>query len=183
MSARIAWQGVFPAVTTQFREDFSLDIDATARVIEGLVRDGVSGLIVCGTVGENTSLERAEKVQVMEAAVGAARGRVPVICGIAEFTTAFAAETARAAKRAKVDGIMVMPALVYSAKPHESAAHFRAVSKATDLPVMVYNNPPIYKNDITPDIFHKILETVILLEPGAQIPIGLRVDAYIAPRS
>ncbi|MFO1287568.1 MAG: dihydrodipicolinate synthase family protein [Rubrivivax sp.] len=158
MSARIAWQGVFPAVTTQFRDDFSLDIDATARVIEGLVRDGVSGLIVCGTVGENTSLERAEKVQVMEAAVGAARGRVPVICGIAEFTTAFAVETARAAKRAKVDGIMVMPALVYSAKPHESAAHFRAVSKATDLPVMVYNNPPIYKNDITPDILASLAD-------------------------
>ncbi|MBL8288198.1 MAG: dihydrodipicolinate synthase family protein [Rubrivivax sp.] len=152
MSARIAWQGVFPAVTTQFRDDDSLDIDATARVIDGLVRDGVSGLIVCGTVGENTSLDRAEKVQVMEAAVAAARGRVPVICGVAEFTTASAIETARAARRARVDGIMVMPALVYSAKPHESAAHFRKVAKATDLPVMVYNNPPIYKNDITPDI-------------------------------
>lgn len=158
MSARIAWQGVFPAVTTQFRDDFSLDIDATARVIEGLVRDGVSGLIVCGTVGENTSLERAEKAQVMEAAVAAARGRVPVICGIAEFTTANAIETARAAQRAKVDGIMVMPALVYSAKPHESAAHFRTVSKATDLPVMVYNNPPIYKNDITPDILASLAD-------------------------
>ena len=158
MSARIAWQGVFPAVTTQFREDFSLDVDATATVIDGLIRDGVSGLIVCGTVGENTSLSRAEKVQLMEAAVGVARGRVPVICGIAEFTTAFAAETARAAAAAKVDGVMVMPALVYSAKPHESAAHFRSVARATDLPVMVYNNPPIYKNDITPDILASLAD-------------------------
>lgn len=158
MSARIAWQGVFPAVTTQFREDFSLDVDATATVIDGLIRDGVSGLIVCGTVGENTSLSRAEKVQLMEAAVGVARGRVPVICGIAEFTTAFAAETARAAAAAKVDGIMVMPALVYSAKPHESAAHFRSVARATDLPMMVYNNPPIYKNDITPDILASLAD-------------------------
>ncbi len=158
MSARIAWQGVFPAVTTQFREDFSLDIDATAKVIDGLIRDGVSGLIVCGTVGENTSLAQAEKIQVMEAARSVAAGRVPVICGIAEFTTAFAIETARAAAQAKVDGIMVMPALVYSAKPHESAAHFRAVAKATDLPVMVYNNPPIYKNDITPDILASLAD-------------------------
>lgn len=158
MSARIAWQGVFPAVTTQFREDFSLDVDATATVIDGLIRDGVSGLIVCGTVGENTSLSRAEKVQLMEAAVGVARGRVPVICGIAEFTTAFAAETARAAAAAKVDGVMVMPALVYSAKPHESAAHFRSVARATDLPMMVYNNPPIYKNDITPDILASLAD-------------------------
>lgn len=151
-TTRIAWQGVFPAVTTQFRDDFSLDIDATAKVIDGLVRDGVCGLVVCGTVGENTSLARAEKIQVMETARSVAAGRVPVICGIAEFTTAFAIETARAAAQAKMDGIMVMPALGYSAKPHESAAHFRAVARATDLPVMVYNNPPIYKNDITPDI-------------------------------
>jgi 4-hydroxy-tetrahydrodipicolinate synthase len=158
MTAAVSWNGVFPAVTTQFREDYSLDIDATAKVIDALVRDGVSGLIVCGTVGENTSLARAEKVQVMEAAVSVARGRVPVICGIAEFTTAFAIETAQAARQAKVDGIMVMPALVYSAKPHESAAHFRAVAKATDLPVMVYNNPPIYKNDITPDILASLAD-------------------------
>ena len=157
-AAAISWQGVFPAVTTQFKEDFSLDVDATAKVIDALIRDGVSGLIVCGTVGENTSLARAEKQQIMEAARAVAAGRVPVICGIAEFTTAFAIETARAAAAAKVDGIMVMPALVYSAKPHESAAHFRAVAKATDLPVMVYNNPPIYKNDITPDILASLAD-------------------------
>ncbi len=158
MPAKISWQGVFPAVTTQFREDFSLDIDATAKVIDGLVRDGVSGLVVCGTVGENTSLSRVEKLQVVEAAKSVARGRVPVICGVAEFTTPFAIETAREAARIGVDGIMLMPALVYSAKPHESVAHFRSVAKATDLPVMVYNNPPIYKNDITPDILEQLAD-------------------------
>ena len=158
MSAAVAWQGVFPAVTTQFKDDFSLDIDATARVMQALIGDGVSGLIVCGTVGENTSLSRSEKVQIMEAARSVAAGRVPVICGVAEFTTAFAIETAREAARAQVDGIMVMPALVYASKPHEAAAHFRAVASATDVPVMVYNNPPIYKNDITPDILASLAD-------------------------
>lgn len=152
MTASISWEGVFPAVTTQFREDLSLDVDATARVIDALIRDGVSGLIICGTVGENTSLARDEKIAIMEAAKAVAAGRVPVICGIAEFTTAFAVETAKEAARVGIDGLMIMPALVYSSKPHETAAHFRTVSKATDLPVMVYNNPPIYKNDVTPDI-------------------------------
>ena len=68
MAARIGWEGVFPAVTTQFRDDYSLDIDATRRVIEALIRDGVAGLIVCGTVGENCSLARNEKIAVIEAA-------------------------------------------------------------------------------------------------------------------
>jgi 1-pyrroline-4-hydroxy-2-carboxylate deaminase len=158
MAARIAWQGVFPAVTTQFRPDFSLDIESTARVMRRLVDEGVSGLIVCGTVGENTSLSRPEKVQIMEAAKAAAAGRVPVICGVAEFTTAFAIETAREARRVGLSGIMLMPALVYSAKAHESAAHFRGVASAIDLPVMVYNNPPIYKNDITPDILASLAD-------------------------
>jgi 4-hydroxy-tetrahydrodipicolinate synthase len=154
MPMKCTWEGVFPAVTTQFKADkaLSVDIDATAKVIEGLLRDGVSGLIICGTVGENCSLSLAEKIAIWETAVSVNKGRVPVIAGIAEFTTPFAIETAKVARKAGVDGLMVMPALVYSSKPHETAAHFRGVAKAVDLPVMVYNNPPIYKNDVTPPI-------------------------------
>lgn len=146
------WSGVFPAVSTQFKPDFSLDLEATHRVMSNLVKDGVSGLVVCGTVGENTSMTVAEKISVIEAARDASGGRVPVIAGVAEFTTEFARQTVRAAAKAGVDGVMVMPALVYSAKTHETAAHFRAVATSSDLPVMVYNNPPIYKNDVTPDV-------------------------------
>jgi dihydrodipicolinate synthase/N-acetylneuraminate lyase len=158
MTRAISWSGVFPAVTTQFREDFSVDGLATEKVVARLVDDGVSGLVVCGTVGENTSLALAEKLQVVEAARSGARGRVPVICGVAEFTTAFAVNTAREVAKIGIDGLMVMPALVYSAKPHESVAHFRTVAGATDLPVMVYNNPPIYKNDVTPDMLERLVD-------------------------
>jgi 1-pyrroline-4-hydroxy-2-carboxylate deaminase len=147
---RSRWQGVFPAVTTQFRADFSVDIEATAKVIEALIADGVSGLVVCGTVGENCSLARNEKLAVMEAAVGVSGGRVPVIAGVAEYTTAFAGEVAREAQRLGLDGLMVMPAMVYPAKPRETVAHFRGVGAASDLPILVYNNPPSYRTDVTP---------------------------------
>ncbi|MBD2746874.1 dihydrodipicolinate synthase family protein [Microvirga sp. BT688] len=169
MANKIGWEGVFPAVTTQFKPNYDLDLDATAKVLDGLIRDGVSGLVVCGTVGENTSLSRSEKVAVMETAKSVSRGRVPVIAGIAEFTTQFASEVAKEAARVGVDGVMVMPALVYSSKPHETAAHFRGVAKATDLPVMVYNNPPIYKNDVTPDILASLAdcETVVCFKDSS----------------
>lgn len=169
MAKHVNWSGVFPAVTTQFRDDFSLDAEATQRVIEGLLRDGVSGLIVCGTVGENCSLSRAEKVTIMAAAKEVVRGRVPLIAGIAEFTTDFAAETAREARKVGVDGIMLMPALVYSAKPHETVAHFEQVARATDLPVMVYNNPPIYRNDVTPEILTALAgsETIVAFKDSS----------------
>jgi 4-hydroxy-tetrahydrodipicolinate synthase len=167
--ATVGWRGVFPAVTTQFRDDFSLDVQATHRVMAALVRDGVSGLVVCGTVGENCSLTREEKTAIWEAAVDAAGGRVPVIAGVAEFTTAFAVETARAARKAGVDGVMLMPALVYSSKPHETAAHFRGVATAVDVPIMVYNNPPIYRTDVTPEILAAVAdcETIVCFKESS----------------
>ena len=163
MSGQVSWNGVFPAVTTQFRSDHALDLEATAAVMGKLIADGVSGLIVCGTVGENCSLSRDEKTAVMEAAVGVAAGRVPVIAGVAEYTTDFACETAKDARRAGVDGVMVLPAMVYTAKPQETLAHFRSVAAATDLPVMIYNNPPIYRVDVTPDMLAALadVETIV----------------------
>ncbi len=80
----IHWSGVFPAVSTQFRSDYSLDLDATHAVMKNLVKDGVSGLVVCGSVGENTSLSTDEKLQIIEVAKDAAGGKIPVIAGVAE---------------------------------------------------------------------------------------------------
>lgn len=126
----IHWSGVFPAVSTQFRSDYSLDLDATHAVMKNLVKDGVSGLVVCGSVGENTSLSTDEKLQIIEVAKDAAGGKIPVIAGVAEFTTAFAQKMAKEAERVGVDGIMVMPALVYSSKrmkPRPTSAAWRAL--------------------------------------------------------
>jgi len=163
------WEGVFPAVTTQFDEQFRVDLDATRRVIDALIRDGVDGLIICGTVGEGTSLTAQEKRAVLEAAVGAAKKRVPVVAGVAEFTTGLGAELARDCERIGVDGLMVMPAMVYSAKPHETIAHFRGIAKASALPIMVYNNPPIYKTDVTPDMISALAdcETIVCVKESA----------------
>jgi dihydrodipicolinate synthase/N-acetylneuraminate lyase len=87
LAPKISWPGVFPPVTTQFKPNFDLDIDATHKVLKGLADDGVSELIACGTVGENISFARDEKIAVMEAVKDVAKGRAPVICGVVEFTT------------------------------------------------------------------------------------------------
>src|SRR5881409_2232362 len=89
------WKGVFPAVTTQFRKDQSLDLDATARHLEVLIDSGISGLIMLGSLGENTALDPDEKRRVMEMALKTARGRVPVLSGVAECSTAAACRYAR----------------------------------------------------------------------------------------
>jgi 1-pyrroline-4-hydroxy-2-carboxylate deaminase len=163
-SAR-TWRGVFPAVTAQFKSDaaMSLDLDATARVIDGLIDDGVSGLVINGTVGENCSLSSHERLAILETAIAVADRRVPVLCGVAEYTTAGAVESARAAAKLGADGIMLMPAMVYTAKPFESVHHFRTVGTKVDIPVMVYNNPLIYKIDVTPAMLVELqdVETIV----------------------
>jgi 4-hydroxy-tetrahydrodipicolinate synthase len=150
---RQAWRGVFPAVTTQFRQDQSLDLEATARHIETLIDSGVSGLIMLGSLGENTSLEPEEKRQVVQMALEVSRGRVPVLSGVAECSTALAVRYARDMERLGADGIMLLPAMVYRADPQETLAHFRAVARSTGLPILCYNNPSAYQVDITPEMF------------------------------
>ena len=78
-----AWTGVFPAVTTQFRKDMSLDIDATAKHVEALIASGVSGLIMAGSLGENQTLDPSEKRTLISEIVKMASGRLPVLSGVA----------------------------------------------------------------------------------------------------
>ena len=146
---RIGWSGVFPAATTQFKPDMSIDYDATQRVQDALIKDGVNGLIIMGTVGEGNSLDADEKRKMITATVEAARGRVPVIVGVSEMTTPRAAALARDAEKLGASGLMVLPAMVYVPQEEELITHFRTVADATALPIMLYNNPPAYRVNIS----------------------------------
>jgi 1-pyrroline-4-hydroxy-2-carboxylate deaminase len=149
----INWRGVFPAVMTQFHDDQSLNLEGTGRHLEKLVASGVHAIVMLGTLGENCSLEFAEKLEVLRAAVRQVNRRVPVLAGVAECSTALACRFAVEAKKAGVDGLMVLPAMVYKSDARETVAHFRTVAKATDLPILCYNNPVSYGVDITPSMF------------------------------
>jgi len=142
------WKGVYPAATTQFAEDLSIDLGETQRVQSALVEDGVDGLILLGTCGENNSLEPDEKRTVLRAAIEAVGGRVPLVAGVSELTTARAIQYAKDAEAIGVDALMLLPAMVYVPTAAELQAHFRAVAEATSLPIMLYNNPPAYRVSI-----------------------------------
>ena len=140
-------------MTTQFHDDQTLDLQATAKHVEALLYAGVHGLIMLGSVGENVALEYSEKLEVLRTILGHVAGRVPMLTGVAECTTALACRFAVDAQKAGVDGLMVLPAMVYKSDPSETVAHFRTVAKASDLPIMCYNNPISYGVDITPTMF------------------------------
>ena len=169
MALQVDWQGVYPAVPTQFNEDFSLDIKGTQKHVEALLSEGIHGLVMLGTIGENCSLSLDEKIQVLKATDEVNKGSVPLLNGIAEYTTAGACETAVAAAKVGVDGFMVMPAMVYNSDRRETVNHFKTVASATDLPVMCYNNPPVYKVDITPEMFEELaeVENIVCIKEAA----------------
>jgi 4-hydroxy-tetrahydrodipicolinate synthase len=152
------WHGVFPAVCTQFRADESLDIAATLKHIDAMLAAGVHGFVMLGSVGENTALDTTEKKELLAATVKHVAKRVPVLTGVAEYTTKQACATAAMAKECGADGLMVLPPMVYKPDRRETLTHFRTVAKGTPLPIMIYNNPPSYRTDVTPEMFANLAE-------------------------
>lgn len=152
------WHGVFPALPTQMHADFSIDFDATMRHVGQMLDAGVHGLVMMGTIGENNSLLPDEKRELLRATVRTVRGRVPVLTGISEFTTAAAARYASDAADIGADGIMLLPGMVYRADPREVVAHYRSVAHATPLPILCYNNPKGYGVDLTPELLLELVE-------------------------
>lgn len=148
---KVDWRGVFPAVTTQFKEDLSIDVPESQRVIDDLIKDGVTGIIALGTCGENNSLEPDEKRMLLSAIVEVVNGRVPVVVGTSELTTPRAVAFARDAETIGANGLMLLPAMVYVPKTNELVEHFTQVANATALPIMLYNNPTAYRVNIGND--------------------------------
>lgn len=145
------WEGIFPAVTTKFTEDDRLDIDEMARCFKLQLDAGVDGLVVCGSLGEASTLDPHEKLDVLKVALDVA-GQKPVLLTISDGSTRNAQKLAERGAKAGAAGLMVLPGLPYKSDPRETIAHFTAVARAGGLPVMIYNNPPAYGVDITPDI-------------------------------
>jgi len=167
---RIHWKGVFPAITTQFRADQSLDPAATARHLNAMIQAGIHGVVFLGTVGENTALEYREKLNLLKEMKQAVNGRIPILTGVAEYTTSLACRFACDAEKIGVDGLMVLPAMVYKSDRGETLAHFRTVARATSLPVMVYNNPVSYAVDVTPDMFEELAgePTIVAIKESSE---------------
>ncbi|OWT72786.1 MULTISPECIES: dihydrodipicolinate synthase family protein [unclassified Achromobacter] len=154
----IQWQGVFPAVTTKLKADFSLDVDAIRAGLERLIANGVGGVVMMGMVGENAQLSPEEKLTVLRTAKETIKGRVPIVSGVAETSTEKAVAYAKEAEKLGIDGLMVFPALTYKSDNRETIAFYKAVASASKLEILLYNNPRGYGVDLTPDVVAELLQ-------------------------
>ena len=152
------WQGVYPAVTTKFKADFSLDFQLMKQHLIAQIEAGVHGLVVVGSLGENSTLSLNEKQEVLKIAVAASNGRVPVLATLAEGNTADAQKFAQLTSDNGGNGIMILPPMRYKSDRRETLAYFRSIAKASELPIMIYNNPIDYGVDVTPEMFAELID-------------------------
>jgi 1-pyrroline-4-hydroxy-2-carboxylate deaminase len=145
------WAGVFPAITTPFKADLSVDYETFAAQARWLVECGCNGIVALGSLGEAPALTRDEKLELLKRARQSLDGKAPVIAGISAFSTAEAVWLAKEAHGAGVNGLMVLPPPVYRGDWRETQAHLSAIFQATPLSAMLYNNPVAYGTDILPE--------------------------------
>jgi len=157
----VRFPGIIPAVTTPFDATTgAVDPDAFERNLAALLDAGVHGFVATGTMGEAASLSPEERRLVIETAVRAAAGRVPVIAGVSSGTPATSIGYAADAAAAGADAIMLLPPLGYRADARETVAFYRTVADATALPLMAYNNPEASGVDMAPAMIAQIAAEV-----------------------
>ena len=154
----VDWNGIYPAITTKFHEDGSLDLKNFRKNIEAQINAGIHGVVLGGTLGEASTLKNDEKLQLVELTLELADDRIPVILNIAEQTTVDAVKAAQNAEKNGASGLMLLPPMRYKADDRETLEFFKEVAGATSLPIMIYNNPIDYGIEVTLEMFDELIE-------------------------
>ena len=150
---KFKWEGVMPAITTQFDVKGNLDLDTFKINLSHQINAGVNGIILGGTLGEASTLTNQEKQQLLAVTLGEVNGKIPVIMNIAEQATIEAIRLAQKAESEGADGLMLLPPMRYKATDEETVIYFSTIANATKLPIMIYNNPIDYKIEVTLEMF------------------------------
>lgn len=151
------WEGVMPAVTTQFTSNDELDLNMFKTNLQAQLDAGVNGIVLGGTLGEASTLTEEEGRKLTRETVAFVAGKVPVLMNIAVQTTKAAIALAKSAEEDGASGLMLLPPMRYNASDAEVVAYFKAVANSTSLPIMIYNNPVDYKIMVTLDMFEELL--------------------------
>jgi dihydrodipicolinate synthase/N-acetylneuraminate lyase len=155
---RINWNGIFPALTTKFTAHDTLDLPMFGTNLDAQMDAGINGIILGGSLGEASTLELVEKEALTKYAVERVGKQIPVILNIAEGSTREAVRQATLAAKWGAHGLMLLPPMRYKSDHRETVTFFKTVAAATDLPVMIYNNPVDYKIEVTLQMFEELIE-------------------------
>lgn len=153
MSNSVLWHGIYPALLTPFTQNEEIDFEMFKKNLAVQIEAGVSGVILAGTLGEASTLTAEEKFELLTTALSVVPEGFPVLLNIAEQATHTAVAIAKQAKELGASGLMLLPPMRYKASDREVVAYFAAVASATDLPILIYNNPVDYGIHVNLEMF------------------------------
>ena len=154
---QLNWTGIYPALTTKFNPDGSLDFSLFEKNLAAQMDAGVNGIILGGTLGEASVLSTEEKEILVKLAIKKTAGKIPVILNVAEGSTRDAIWQVSLAKRWEAHGVMLLPPMRYKPDERELTQYFTDIAASTDLPIMIYNNPVDYNTEVTLEVFEALL--------------------------
>lgn len=150
------FHGVFPYLVSPLRESGEVDAPILERLCEDLIQAGVHGLTPLGSTGEFAYLDAAQRQRVVEITVAAARGRVPVVAGVASTTIADACAQARDYERLGVSGILAILEAYFPVGDEGVYAYFKSVAEAVSIPVVLYTNPNFQRSDLSLPVIERL---------------------------
>lgn len=154
----VDWNGIYPAITTKFNKDGSLDLNTFNENLEKQIAAGIHGIVVAGSLGEASTLTTDEKLELVDSALEVSAGQIPVILNVAEGSTRKAIEIAQKAEELGAHGLMLLPPMMYSADDREVVEFYSSVAESTELPILMYNNPVDYGIEITMDMLEELIK-------------------------
>ncbi|HXO20461.1 MAG TPA: 4-hydroxy-tetrahydrodipicolinate synthase [Thermoanaerobaculia bacterium] len=157
------FQGCGTALVTPFRSDLSLDEEALRRLLARQLEGGIHFLVPCGTTGENPTLSKEEQRRVVEITLEEAGGKVPILAGAGGYDTRGVIAMAREYEAMGVDGLLSVTPYYNKPTPEGLFEHYRAIARATRLPIVVYNVPGRTGTNVSPQTLARLaeIETVV----------------------
>jgi len=150
------FHGVFPYLVSPVDTGGKVRTDVLMRLCDNLITSGVHGLTPLGSTGEFAYLNNLQRASVVQATIEAAKGRVPVIAGVASTSTLDAVAQARAYQALGADGILAILEAYFPLQDAQIESYFRAIADAVDIPVVIYTNPQFQRSDLTLDCIARL---------------------------
>ncbi len=152
------FHGVFPYLVSPVDAAGRVKTDALGRMVDDLIGAGVHGLTPLGSTGEFAYLDGAQRSEIVRITIEAARGRVPVVAGVAATATAEAVTQARSYQKLGASGILAILESYFPLAEPQVEAYFRAIADAVDIPVVLYTNPQFQRTDLSLDVIARLAE-------------------------
>ena len=152
----IGFHGVFPYLASPVDEAGEVNADVLARLCDDLIQAGVHGLTPLGSTGEFAYLNWPRRRRVVEVVIAAAKGRVPVVAGVASTTIADAVSQAREFEVMGCDGILAILEAYFPVSDEGVFAYFKAIAEAVSVPVVLYTNPNFQRSDLSLPVIERL---------------------------